>query len=56
MSIKCFFGKRSLQRHCTYFSTSDQTPFQSAHGAAPRNCSIRSSNSLLVAAAVNRGT
>src|SRR5947207_11501793 len=25
------------QRHCAYFSTSDQTPFHSAHGAVTRN-------------------
>ena len=31
------FGKRSLQRHCAYFSTSDQTPFHPAHGATTRN-------------------
>jgi hypothetical protein len=50
------FGKRSLQRQCAYFSANDQTPFHSADGAVTRNCSMRSRNSLLVAAADNRGT
>ena len=31
------FGKRLLQCHSAYFSTSDQTPFHSADGAVTRN-------------------
>jgi hypothetical protein len=53
MGTSCFFGKRSLQRHCAYFSTSDQTPFHSAHGAVTRNRAMRSRNSLL---GVSHGT
>lgn len=41
---------------CGYFSTSNQTPFQSAQGAVSRNCSMRSSKNLLVAAVINRDT